>query len=124
MSEMAAEEQRVPEAAEEPDKPFGPPAAAFLAAGIGAFVLGLLTTVAAASEAIAEKLEFSTPVGPLSGKTTIAVAAWLVSWLVLHLALRGRDPAPRTVFWVTAVLVVLGLLGTFPIFFEAFAPAE
>ena len=124
MSEMAAEEQRVPEAAEEPDKPFGPAAAAFLAAGIGAFVLGLLTTLAAASEAIAEKLEFSTPVGPLSGKTTITVAVWLVSWLVLHLALRGRDPAPRTVFWVTAVLVVLGLLGTFPIFFEAFAPAE
>jgi hypothetical protein len=35
---------------EPPDKPFGPVAAVFLAAGIGALVLGILTTVAEASE--------------------------------------------------------------------------
>ncbi|MBI4259204.1 MAG: hypothetical protein HY658_01440 [Actinobacteria bacterium] len=100
---------------------FGPLAAAFLAAGIGALVLGILTTLASASSSIKDALAFTDPVGPLSGKTTIAVAAWVVSWPILHLALRRRDPAPGKVYWATALLVVLGLIGTFPTFFEAFA---
>jgi hypothetical protein len=107
--------------AEEADRPFGPVAAAFLAAGIGSLVLGLLTTLAEASATLKEKLQFSDPVGPLSGKTIISVAAWAVAWVVLHLVLRRQDPAPRTTFLVTAVLVALGLLGTFPTFFERFA---
>ena len=107
---------------DEEDRPFWPVAAAFLAAGIGVFVLGLVTTLAEAVETFKEWLQFSDPVGPLSGKTLLAVAAFVVSWPILHVALRGRDISERTVYMLTAALVVIGLIGTFPTFFESFAP--
>jgi hypothetical protein len=47
----------------------GPAAAAILAAGIGALVLGILTTWAEASEGFKEDLQWNDKVGPLSGKT-------------------------------------------------------
>ena len=107
---------------QERSKPFGPVAAAFLGAGIGSFVLGLLTTLAEANETFADKLNWYNPVGPLSGKTLISVAVFAVSWLALHLALRRKDPALRSVFWVTGLLVALGFLLTFPTFFDLFKP--
>ena len=61
---------------EAPDKPFGPVAAVFLAAGIGALVLGILTTVAEASEDFKSALEWAKSVGSLSGKTLIASAVF------------------------------------------------
>jgi hypothetical protein len=105
-----------------PDKPFGPVAAAFLAAGIGALVLGILTTWAEASAAFADKLNWHDPVGPLSGKTILSAASFFVAWAILAFVLRGKGPAPGPVFTLTAILVLLGLLGTFPTFFELFAP--
>src|SRR4029453_7395002 len=51
-------------------------AAALLAAGAGAFVLGLLTTLAEASTGTADFLQFNDRVGPLSGKTIIAAIAY------------------------------------------------
>jgi hypothetical protein len=101
-------------------KPNGPVAAAFLAAGIGAFTLGLLTTGAAASEALANALRWSTPVGPLSGKSTGAVIDWLVAWAVLGPRWRGKEVAFAPVYRWTLILLALGLLLTFPPFFEAF----
>lgn len=106
------------------DKPFGPVAAVFLAAGVGALVLGILTTLAEANESVKSWLEWSTSVGPLSGKTIIAVIAFVVAWVVLGIALRGKDPKPSTVFTWTAVLVAVGLVLTFPTFFQVFAPEE
>src|SRR6266508_1259015 len=91
-------------------RPFGPVAAAFLAAGIGSLVLGLLTTIAEANATFADKLNWYNPVGPLSGKTLIAVIAFAASWVFLHLALRGREPAQRVVYWLTGLLVVGGFL--------------
>jgi hypothetical protein len=106
------------------DKPFGPVAAVFIAAGIGALVLGVLTTLAEANEGVKSWLEWSTSVGPLSGKTIIAVIAFVVAWAVLGIGLRGRSPKPSTIFTWTAVLVAIGLVLTFPTFFQAFAPEE
>lgn len=102
-------------------KPFGPLAAAFLAAGIGSLVLGLLTTIAEANATFADKLNWYNPVGPLSGKTLIAVAVFVASWVILHLALRGKEPAQVVVYSVTGLLVVAGFLFTFPKFFDLFA---
>ena len=102
------------------DRPNGPPLAAVLAAGIGSFVLGVFTTIAEASPDVKEWLMFRAPVGPLSGKTTLAVAAWAVSWLILGVAWRRRNLAFRPVVIATAVLIGLGLIGTFPSFFEQF----
>ena len=118
---MAATHPELEDLPDGEDRPFGPVAAAFIAAGIGVFVLGILTTLAEASTAVKDALQWSDSVGPLSGKTIIAVAAWLVAWAVLHIAFRNRTLEPRRVYWITGLLVVLGLLGTFPSFFEKFA---
>ncbi|MEV3936793.1 hypothetical protein AB0K52_12555 [Glycomyces sp. NPDC049804] len=112
----------VPELEGRIDKPEGPIKAALLAVGIGAFTLGLLTTCAEANEAVKDFLDFYGPVGPLSGKTTVTVVVWLVVWGVLHLAYRKQEVESRKALAVSLVLIGLGLLGTFPVFFTAFAP--
>ncbi|MBI4492847.1 MAG: hypothetical protein HY690_08660 [Chloroflexi bacterium] len=101
-------------------KPNGPAAAALLAAGIGSLILGLLTTLAEASPAIKAALTWVAAVGPLSGKTGGAVIGWLVVWVVLGFLWRGRDVNFGRVWLVTLLLVGLGFLGTFPIFYELF----
>lgn len=99
----------------------GPAMAAVLSASIGAFVLGLFTTLNEASAGIHDFLQFSDPVGPLSGKAAFAVLGWLVSWGILHAMWRRKDVAfARVVTW-SFVLLALGVLGTFPSFFESFA---
>jgi hypothetical protein len=46
---------------------------------------------AEARESFADSLDCSDRVGPLVGKTTWAVLAFLVSWAGLHAYLRRRD---------------------------------
>lgn len=98
----------------------GPAAAAILAAGVGSFVLGLLTTLAAASEPIKAALNWYAPAGSLTGKTSLAVLVWLVSWIILHVAWKDRELAFGRVFIGTLLLIGLGVLGTFPPIFELF----
>lgn len=105
------------------DKPEGPVAAAVIAAGIGALALGVFTTLAAASESIAEFFEWSVRVGPLSGKTISAVGVWLVAWAVLYGLLRSRPYETRRALTISLVLMALGFVGTFPTFFQAFTPS-
>jgi len=108
----------------EADKPNGPVAAVMLAAGFGSLVLGILTTVAEASEGFKSSIEYVARVGPLSGKVFWSMGAFLVAWIALGFALRDRNLVWKTVVWATVAMVVLGLIGTFPTFFQAFAPAE
>jgi hypothetical protein len=103
-------------------RPDGPLAAVLLAAGIGSFALGLLTTLAEASQGFRERLILNAGVGPLSGKTVWATVVFVVAWAALHYAWRQRDGVLRTATIAFIVLSLLGLLGTFPIFFQAFAP--
>jgi uncharacterized membrane protein YdcZ (DUF606 family) len=103
-------------------KPFGPVAAAFLAAGVGAVVLGILTTLAEASEDVADALQWNDRVGPLSGKTILAVVGYVVAWVVLATVYRGKDPDPRKIFTWTWILLAIALILTFPVFFQLFAP--
>ena len=101
--------------------PSGPAAAAMLAAGFGALALGILTTLAEGVTSIKDWLQFNDRVGPLSGKTIISVAVFFGAWALLTIVWRRSDPPLRRVAAATAVLVILGLVGTFPIFFQAFA---
>jgi hypothetical protein len=103
-------------------KPDGPLAAVLLAAGIGSFALGLLTTLAEASTGFRDRLVLNAGVGPLSGKTIWATVIFLVAWAILAARLRNRDGLLRSATTIFVVLTVVGLLGTFPIFFQAFAP--
>jgi hypothetical protein len=94
--------------------------AAMLAGGIGCFVLGLMICLAQASKAIANILNFYDPVGPLSGKTIVAVVAWLVAWAVLASKWKDQSADFGKIYNVTLILVILGLLGSFPPFFDLF----
>jgi hypothetical protein len=102
------------------DKPEGPIAAAVIAGGIGAAALGVVTTLAEASEGIRNWLQWSDAVGPLSGKVLVAVGVWLVAWAVLHLVLRSRPYETRRALVVSLVLIAVGVVGTFPTFFQLF----
>lgn len=86
--------------------------------------LGIFTTLAEASTGFKDFLAFSDKVGPLSGKAIFAVIVFVVTWIVGHLGLRDKNPSLDKAVKVVAVLFVLGLIGTFPPFFEAFAPEE
>jgi hypothetical protein len=95
----------------------GEASAAILAAGIGCFAMGVLTTLSEAVGAIGSALNWYSPVGALSGKSTLAILIWLVCWLLLHMAWRGRTMAEDRVFKLSYWLIGLGFLGTFPPFF-------
>ena len=118
--------RRAPELAELRlvDKPDGPAAAAIMAVGIGVFALGLFTVLSevwGAFHDFAESLEFDRGVGPLAGKTILAVAAWALTWIILGLAWRRRDASVKVWSTVAVILAILGVLGTFPPIFLSFA---
>ena len=104
-----------------PDKPEGPVVAAVLAGGIGCLALGVFTTLAEASSSIKDWLNWKDAVGPLAGKTGMAVIVWLIAWVALHLFYRDKPFETRRAFVIALVLIGLGALGTFPTFFQAFA---
>jgi hypothetical protein len=84
-------------------------------------ILGILTTWSEASTGFADALQWNDRVGPLSGKTIISVIAYFGSWGALHLLWRRSDPPLRRIVWITVLLIALGLIGTFPKFFQQFA---
>jgi len=91
-----------------------------LATGIGALVLGILTVLNEASEGIHDFLEWSERVGPLSGVTSLAVIAFVLSWGALYGGLRDRDLPWRPVIVATIVLLAIAVVLTYPPFFELF----
>jgi hypothetical protein len=100
-------------------RPSGPAAAALLAAGVASFTLGVLTVLASASGSVSSALTLSERVGDLSGLTTATAIVFFGSWGVLHAAWRRADPPLMRVAAGTAVLIAVGLLGTFPPFVNA-----
>jgi hypothetical protein len=102
------------------EPPSGPAAALILAGGIATFCMGLVTTLGEASTGIADALQWNDRVGPLSGKTLITVIVFAFAWATFTALWRRANPPLRTVTIVSAVLIVLGLVGTFPTFFQAF----
>jgi hypothetical protein len=103
------------------DLPNGPAAAAILASGLGVFFLGFLTTLNEMAVGVHDWLSFQDRVGPLSGKTTMACVAWLVSWALLSLVLWRRDVPLAAVLLLTGALIVVGNVFMFPPVFERLA---
>jgi hypothetical protein len=106
---------------EYPDRPEGPVAAAIIAGGVGALAMGVITTLAEASTSVKDWLAWSEAVGPLSGKTIVAAIVWLVAWAILHLVHRNRPYETGRALTIAVVLITLGVIGTFPTFFQLFA---
>jgi hypothetical protein len=119
---VGTERERTARAEVPAARPDGPLAAVLLAAGVGSFALGLVTTLAEASEPFRMRLVINAGVGPLSGKTIWATVIFLLAWAVLHWSWRERDGLLRVATIAFVILTALGVLGTFPIFFQAFAP--
>jgi hypothetical protein len=88
--------------------------AAFLAAGIGAFAMGLIVVLNEMGIFVAPTLYG--PAGGVSGRTTLAVVVWLIAWGVLHSKWKDRDIESGRVALATTILIALGVLGTFPPF--------
>lgn len=106
-----------------PDKADGPAAAALISAGIGIFALGLFTLLSELSEATHDFLadmELGRGVGPLAGKTILAVLAFFVAWGVLGFLWRDRDVDIKRSFWIGSALGIIGAILTFPPVFAAF----
>ncbi len=101
----------------------GPVAAAMVAAGIGIFMLGLLTTLAVPWADLKDFLadfQAGRGVGPLADKTVLAVVVWAVSWGIVHFRWRDKNVDLKKMFSIGVFLGILGALGTFPPFFERF----
>jgi hypothetical protein len=94
--------------------------AAMVSGGIGALTIGILTTGAAAFSALKDFLAWYTPTGSLSGKTSIGIAAWLISWLILGNLWKDKEYDLGKAFNLTMILIAIGVILTFPLVFEAF----
>ena len=92
----------------------GKGAAAIMAAALGSLALGIFSLAGDASPAAAAFFDIWMPTGPLSGVTDLAIAVWLVSWLVLARRWAARDVSLKRVNTVAAMMVAAALLLTFP----------
>lgn len=86
--------------------------AALLAAGIGAFALGLIVILNEAGAFTVPAIY--APSGGVSGRTTLAVVIWLIAWAILHRLWEGREVQTGRVQTVTIVLTLLGIVLTLP----------
>jgi len=104
----------------EESAPDGALAAALLSAGLGVLTLGIVTCAAEAALGFKDWLKWDDTVGPLSGKSSVALIAWAVSWPLFHLALFRRDGVLPAAAVIGGIMIILGLIGTFPPVYEAF----
>ncbi len=58
--------------------------------------------------------------GNLTGKTWMAILAWLISWAILANKWGDQKVDFGKIYKATLILVGLGLLATFPPFFDLF----
>ena len=77
----------------------GAAVAAFLAAGIGAFAVGVMAILN--ESGLFEAPALYEPAGGVSGRTTIAVVIWVIAWAVLHSRWRDRQVESRRVHLAT-----------------------
>ena len=96
----------------------GKGAAAIMAVGIGLLVLGVFTITGDAIPAAASLFNIWNPTGPLSGVTGLAIVIWLVTWWLLARAWGAREVNFRRVNWAAGLMIVAGLLLTFPPFMD------
>ena len=77
----------------------GPAVAALLATGLGLLALSLSHVFSEASTTFKNAMQAlgnvwmpgASGIGPYSGKETVGLLVWLISWAVLHAVLRKRE---------------------------------
>ena len=86
--------------------------AAFLAAGIGSFALGLIVILN--TMGLLSVPALYGPAGGVSSRTTLAVVIWLAGWVVLHRRWKDQQIEPRRIQILSLILIGLSILLTFP----------
>ncbi len=102
----------------EPRRPSGAAVAAILSAALGMLTLALVNLGTQASKALEAwvhgigKLWMpgAEGIGPYSGKETLSLGVWILSWVVLHLVLRRNDLNMGR--WLVVFLVGVGVATT------------
>jgi hypothetical protein len=98
----------------------GKAAAALLAGAAGIALLGIFSVLAQWLPPFRTLLALNPAVGSLSGKTTIPVVLWVILWLVMDYSWKGKElDFKKVLIWIR-VLLVIGLLGTFPLVYRLF----
>ncbi|HSL72668.1 MAG TPA: hypothetical protein VK864_20625 [Longimicrobiales bacterium] len=92
--------------------PNGAALAAVLAAGIGGFAMGLVVILNEVG--VFEAPALYAPAGGVTGRTTLAALIWLIAWAILHAAWKHRQMRAQPVQSLTLILILLGLVLTFP----------
>lgn len=98
------------------DKVNGPVSAALLAGGIGSAAMGLITLIFEINDksAFAKSMGWYKPVGGLSGKSSLAIIIFFVSWVILHYVWKDKETDFARISSIAIALLFVGLLGTFP----------
>ena len=100
----------------------GPAAAALLGMGLGLLALALAHVASEASAALQQSMQAlgnawipgAQGIGPYSGKETVGLFVWLLSWLALHLTLRRREVSLVAAGVVSFLLVGLATTHLWP----------
>ena len=100
------------------EKPSGPAVAAIWATGLGLLALAISQILADAHEPAKVVIHNigktwmpgAGGIGPYSGKETIALLVWLISWVILHFFLRRRQL--NLMISGTLFLILIGLATT------------
>ena len=97
-------------------QPNGAAMAAILAAAIGSAAFGVIVLLGATGVFSAPVLY--APAGGLSTRSTLAVVAWLLAWVVLHRRWRDRTVSVSRVGAWSFSLVFASIAATFPPLWE------
>jgi hypothetical protein len=98
--------------------PNGKAAAALLAGAIGIAFLGIFTVLVQMVPFFRTALMLNAAVGSLSGKTIFPVVLWIIVWLGMDYSWKKKDlDFKKVVIW-TRLFLIIGLLGTFPLFYR------
>ncbi len=97
----------------------GPVAAAVLSAGIGSACFGICICLSESVPAVASGLTLYKPTGPLSGKVSVGVIAWILAWVLLNRAWKDKQPRFARANLISLSLIVVGLVLSFPTVFDA-----
>ncbi len=101
--------------------PNGSAWAALVGAGVGCAGFGIVTDVSEWSAGVSRMLQWYSPAGSLSGVAGCAMVIWVGVWWVLHARWRERRlQSERKLMGVTFLLVLTGLIATFPPFYGMF----
>ena len=122
MSEQLLERERQVEVAWTPSGgrslPSGAAVAAIISAVLGMLTLAIVNWGTAASKGFNEWVHGigrlwmpgADGIGPYSGKETLSLLVWIVSWIVLHVALKNRELNLGR--WLIVFLVGIGIATT------------